>query len=143
MDDDLNLELIRRRKMEEMLKQKPSIPNGVITIGSIEKFNEMINIFREHLIVLEFFADWCNPCKSFKPIIEYVQNIYYPKGILFTRIDSDGFPEVSQQFNIMTVPNLLFIKDKKAIHRQSGLMTKTQLIDLIESILRKFFPLSE
>ena len=77
------------------------LPNGVITISSVDIFNEIVNKFRENLIIVEFFADWCVPCKSFRPIYEALQQQYYSKGIIFTRVDSDAFPEVMQQFSIM------------------------------------------
>jgi thiol-disulfide isomerase/thioredoxin len=117
------------------MSQSPSLPNGVVTIGSIDAFNNLVNKFRENLIIVEFFADWCNPCKQFKPIYEELQKEYYTKGVIFTRVNSEEFPEVMQQFNIMGVPSMLFIKNKVGKQRTTGAMSRGQFIQIVNSLL--------
>jgi thiol-disulfide isomerase/thioredoxin len=103
----------------------------------VAKFNEIVNTFKKNIIAVEFFADWCNPCRSFKPIYESIQQQYGIKGIIFTRINSEEFAEVSEQFNIMGVPAFIFIKNKKVLQKQSGTMSKGQFVSIIDSLLQK------
>jgi len=137
---DEELENIRLQKLNQIARNLNNpIPHGVITIGSIEKFNEIVNRYLHQLIIVEFFAQWCGPCKSFKPIYESLQPLYEQKGVVFLRIDSEAFPEICTQFNVMGVPAFLFIKEKKGIHRVSGAMLKNQFQNLVDSLLGKFF----
>ena len=111
------------------------IPNGIVTIGSIEGFNKLVNAYLENLIVVDFFADWCVPCKTFLPIFEKTQQIYYPKGVIFARINNDQFPEVSRQFGIEGVPTLLLIRNKKGLKKIPGALNSVQLRQTIDSFL--------
>ncbi|MBD3350124.1 MAG: hypothetical protein GF364_01405 [Candidatus Lokiarchaeota archaeon] len=111
------------------------IPNGVITISSIDAFNRIVNNFRENLIVVEFFTDWCGPCKSFLPIYKKIQRKYYDKGVIFTRINSDNFPEVANQFGIKGVPSLILIRNKKGLKRHVGAIHGHELMSLINQYL--------
>lgn len=108
------------------------IPNGIITISSIEAFNKLVNVYKENLILVDFFTDWCGPCKAFLPIYKKAQERYYDKGVIFTRINSEEFPEVSVQFNIQGVPTLLLIRNKRGLEKHTGALTGRQLMNLID-----------
>jgi thioredoxin len=114
-----------------------SLPNGVITIGSIDAFNNLLHSFRENIIIFEFFADWCGPCKNFRPVYEEIQKLYYEKGVIFARVNSEEFPEVMEQFNIQGVPSMIFVKNGKGLHRLAGALTRTQFLQVLESVITK------
>lgn len=109
-----------------------NIPDGIITISSIDAFNRLVNTFHDNLIIVDFFADWCAPCKAFLPIYQKVQQVYYSKGVIFARINSDQFPEVSEQFGIKGVPSLLLIRNKKGLTRYTGALGGKELMELID-----------
>jgi thioredoxin len=112
-----------------------NIPDGVITISSIDAFNKLVNVYRDNLIIVDFFADWCAPCQSFLPIYQKVQQLYHEKGVIFARINSDQFPEVSEQFGIKGVPSLLLIRNKKGLTRHTGALGGKELMELINKFL--------
>ena len=82
--------------------------------------------------VLYFTADWCNPCKKVKPIVEEMNKDSITK---FQMIDVDLEMELTKKFEIRSVPTFILIKDGKEIKRTTGAQTKQQLesfIDLVE-----------
>ena len=82
--------------------------------------------------VLYFTADWCNPCKKVKPIVEEMNKDSITK---FQMIDVDSEMELTKKFEIRSVPTFILIKDGKEIKRTTGAQTKQQLesfIDLVE-----------
>jgi thioredoxin 1 len=84
------------------------------------------------LHVLYFTADWCNPCKKVKPIVEEMNKDSITK---FQMIDVDLEMELTKKFEIRSVPTFILTKDGKEIKRTTGAQTRQQLesfIDLVE-----------
>ena len=139
-EEDKDLEYLRLKKMEDILTYhpKPKPPTQVVTIGSADQLFKMIRDFPDYLTILEFFADWCVPCKQFRPVYERMPAQYAKKKILFNRINSDEFPEISKYYNVIGVPNMLFLKNSKVLHRQAGAMTRASLQNLLDAALVRF-----
>ena len=74
--------------------------------------------------VLYFTADWCNPCKKVKPIVEEMNEDSMTK---FQIIDVDSEMELTKKFEIRSVPTFILIKDGKEIKRTNGAQTREQL----------------
>jgi thioredoxin 1 len=74
--------------------------------------------------VLYFTADWCNPCKKVKPIVEEMNKDSMTK---FQMIDVDSEMELTKKFEIRSVPTFILIKDGKEIKRTNGAQTREQL----------------
>ena len=74
--------------------------------------------------VLYFTADWCNPCKKVKPIVEEMNKDSMTK---FEIIDVDSEMELTKKFEIRSVPTFILIKDGKEIKRTNGAQTREQL----------------
>ena len=74
--------------------------------------------------VLYFTADWCNPCKKVKPIVEEMNKDSITK---FQMIDVDSEMELAKKFEIRSVPTFILIKDGKEIKRTNGAQTREQL----------------
>ena len=70
-------------------------------------------------IVIDFWAPWCAPCSSFAPTFEKASKLFGGK-IVFAKINTQNFPEVSSQFNIRGIPSLLVFVNGKEIARESG-----------------------
>ena len=79
--------------------------------------------------ILYFTADWCNPCKKTRPIVEELNR----EQILakFFIIDVDVEIEMAQDFEVKSIPTFVLIKDNTEIHRVTGAQTRQQLLDLI------------
>ncbi len=80
-------------------------------------------------MILYFTADWCNPCKKTRPIVEELNREQIMAK--FFIIDVDSEIEMAQDFEIRSVPTFVVMKDNKEIHRETGAKTRQQLEELI------------
>lgn len=92
-------------------------------------FSEIIN--SDKPVVVDFFAEWCGPCKTMAPILKDVKdNIGDAATIL--KVDVDKNPASAQQFQIQGVPTLIIFKNSKPVWRKSGVVSKQELINVIK-----------
>jgi thioredoxin 1 len=80
-------------------------------------------------MILYFTADWCNPCKKTRPIVEELDREQIMAK--FFIIDVDSEIEMTQDFGIKSVPTFVLMKDNSEIHRVTGAQTRQQLEELI------------
>jgi thioredoxin 1 len=80
-------------------------------------------------MILYFTADWCNPCKKTRPIVEELNREQIMAK--FFIIDVDSEIEMAQDFEIRSVPTFVVMKDNKEIHRVTGAKSRQQLEELI------------
>jgi thioredoxin 1 len=81
--------------------------------------------------ILYFTADWCQPCKKVKPIVEELNREYFP-GI-FQIVDVDIENEMAKTFEIRSVPTFILFEDGKEINKIIGSQTKQSLLEFIEN----------
>jgi thioredoxin 1 len=79
--------------------------------------------------ILYFTADWCNPCKKTKPIVEQLNTEQIMAKFFIIDVDSDI--EMTKDFEIRSVPTFVVMKDNKEVHRVTGAQTRQQLEELI------------
>lgn len=70
-------------------------------------------------VIVDFWAPWCGPCKSFAPTYETASNLFGGK-VVFIKINTQDFPQASEQFNIRGIPTLALFKNGKEFTRESG-----------------------
>ncbi len=80
--------------------------------------------------VIDFYADWCNPCKIISPIMESLAK--EKKNIKFGKVDVDKENELAQKFGVMSIPTIMFFKGGKEVEVVVGNLSKKELIDKIE-----------
>jgi len=97
-----------------------------------ETFGDIIG--GDKLVLIDFTAEWCGPCKLMKPILEELRQRMGDK-IRILKIDIDRSPVVSDAFNIQSVPTLMLIQNKNILWRQSGVMQTIQLEKIINQFL--------
>jgi thioredoxin 1 len=79
--------------------------------------------------IIYFTADWCQPCKKVKPIVEELNREYFPG--MFQMVDVDIEKEMVRSFELKSVPTFILFKDGKEINRITGSQTKQSLLEFI------------
>ena len=84
--------------------------------------------------VVDFWAEWCGPCRMIAPVIEELANDYGEK-VLVGKVDVDSNPEVSMEYGVRSIPTILIIKNGKVVDKHVGVATKDALADKINKYL--------
>jgi thioredoxin 1 len=85
-------------------------------------------------VLVDFFADWCGPCKVQAPVLSEVKSEIGDQ-VRIIKIDVDKSPAVAQQYQVSGVPTLILFRNGQAVWRQSGVATRKQLVDVIKQHL--------
>lgn len=91
-------------------------------------FNEIIS--NNNLVLVDFYAEWCGPCKMLAPIIHEIKEELQDK-VYVIKVNVDEEEELSNKFGIFSIPTLVLIKDGKEIDRKVGYNSKQILVDWI------------
>ncbi len=82
-------------------------------------------------VLVDFFAQWCAPCKMLMPIVEMVAEEV--KDAKICKIDIDENPELTAQYRIMSVPTLMVFKNGEAVARNSGVISKDAILNMLKA----------
>jgi thioredoxin 1 len=100
---------------------------------NVSNFEEEV-IKNDKVTIVDFFADWCGPCRKLSPIIEEIEQELSDK-VKFTKINTDENIPLAQEYQISGIPTLLVFKNGELIERMVGLMPKSSIITNIEKHL--------
>lgn len=92
-------------------------------------------IQKKGIIIVDFWAEWCMPCKALAPAFEQVAQKYNNK-ITFAKLNIDENPNTASKYRIMSIPTLLLFKDGKVIDQITGLVPAKKIESAIEKVLR-------
>ncbi|HEY9186084.1 MAG TPA: thioredoxin [Salegentibacter sp.] len=93
-------------------------------------FNDIIN--GDKPVLVDFFADWCGPCKMLGPILKDVKSELGDQ-VKIVKIDVDRNQELAAKYQVRGVPTMILYKNGKQLWRQSGVLQKHQLTEVIKS----------
>ncbi|MDF1758835.1 MAG: thioredoxin family protein [Legionellaceae bacterium] len=99
-----------------------------IKSGNFEKL-----IKENEIVFVDFWANWCVPCKNFAPIYEEASKLY--PSIVFAQVDVEKEQELSDIFEIRSVPHLMVFKKGIAIYSESGIMPESTLKELAQQAI--------
>jgi thioredoxin 1 len=83
-------------------------------------------------VLVDFYADWCGPCKMLAPILKQVKD-ELGEGVIIIKIDVDKNQKIANKYGIRGVPTLLLFKNGKQLWRQSGVLQKEEIVNIIKS----------
>ncbi|WP_165213248.1 thioredoxin [Streptococcus tangpeifui] len=96
------------------------------------------NTFEEEtaqgLVLVDFWATWCGPCRMQSPILEQMSEEYDEDELRVLKMDVDENPETARKFGIMSIPTLLFKKDGQVVKQVAGVHTKDQIKQIIAEV---------
>ena len=101
-----------------------------ITDGNFEK----LVLKSEKLVIVDFWAEWCGPCKAITPILDEISNEFGDK-VLIGKVNVDEVKEVPVKYGIRSIPTLLFFSNGKITRQEVGLQSKQTLVDNITKIV--------
>jgi len=111
--EDEELERIKAEKMKEMMSQQNP---GVVELNS----SSFDNFLKTDLpIVVDFWADWCMPCRIMAPVMEELAKAYAEKA-LFGKVDVDQDSEIASRYAIMSIPHFLIFKNGTLVEKIVG-----------------------
>ena len=88
----------------------------------------------EKLVIVDFWATWCGPCRMLSPLLDEVEEEMADK-ITVVKVNVDDADEIAMRYRIMSIPTLVFIKNGQMVDRTVGAMAKSTLIDRINANL--------
>ena len=95
-------------------------------------FFELLN--GDKPVVVDFWAEWCGPCKMIAPVVDELAEIYEDQ-VLIGKVNIDENEDLSIEYGIRSIPTLLFFKNGKLVDRHIGAATKASLEDKIKALL--------
>jgi len=86
-------------------------------------------------VVIDFWAEWCGPCRMVSPIIDDLASAYEGE-VIIGKVDVDNNDEITSKYGIRNIPTILFIKDGEVVDKQVGAAQKSVFVDKIEKMLK-------
>ncbi len=85
--------------------------------------------------VVDFWAEWCGPCRMLTPIVKEL-SAEYENRVVVGKVDVDSNPGISAKYGIRNIPTLLFFKDGQVVDKQVGVVPKGALVNKIDALLK-------
>ncbi len=85
-------------------------------------------------VVVDFYADWCGPCKMMAPVVKELASEFEGRAKV-GKLNVDHHPEIAQQYGIMSIPTLLILKDGQVFYKAIGVQSKQTIADALKKAL--------
>jgi len=97
-------------------------------IKYLEKESDFKEIVKEGVTLVDFFAEWCGPCKLMGEVLEEMEDTKILK------VNTDEFTDLAMSFGIMSIPTLILFKNGEEVEKRIGLQSKSEIEELINSV---------
>lgn len=124
--DDKELEKIKEEKIKKMLDQA----NASVVKLSSSSFDSFVNT--DVPVLVDFWADWCMPCRMMAPVMDELANAYAGKA-LFGKVNVDENPQIASRYGIMSIPHFLIFKNGTRVEKIVGAVGR----DPLEKAIKK------
>lgn len=84
-------------------------------------------------VLVDFYADWCGPCKMLAPVIETLATEYEGK-VKVGKLNVDNAPKTAQNYGVMSIPTLLYIKNGEVVNKSVGVVSKTTIEEILNNL---------
>ncbi|CAI3357138.1 thioredoxin [Enterococcus cecorum] len=88
----------------------------------------------EGLVLVDFWAPWCGPCRMQAPILDKLSQKYDETELKITKLNVDDNPQTAASFGVMSIPTLLFFKDGELVEKRVGVQPKPALEEIVEKL---------
>ena len=88
----------------------------------------------EGLVLVDFWAPWCGPCRMQAPILDQLSQKYDETELKITKLNVDDNPQTAASFGVMSIPTLLFFKDGELVEKRVGVQSKPVLEEIVEKL---------
>ena len=106
----------------------------MVRVGDYKSNPGHLDFLGDKPALIDFYAEWCGPCKMLAPVLEELSNEFAGKVDIY-KVNVDEEEELAMLFGIRSIPTLIFIGHDGTMHRSQGAMGKPQLKEAIEKIL--------
>lgn len=117
---------------EELAEADFEVPTKPITVTDADFMEKVIN--SPLPVVVDFWAEWCGPCRMVGPILEKLA-AEFSGQVVVAKVDVDANPMLSQQFRIQSIPTLMFVKNGKIVGQSAGAAPEAAMRDVMNQLI--------
>jgi len=122
----LSIYLNNRDRVEISSEEENGMEIMKVTSANFEE--EVLN--SDKTVLIDFYADWCGPCKMFSPVVEAVAT--ENEDIKVVKVNVDDAQDLAIQYQVMSIPTTVVIKEGKEVNRVVGMVSKSDLLEMVK-----------
>ena len=122
----LSIYLNNRDKVEISKEEESTMEIMKVTSANFKE--EVLN--SDKTVLIDFYADWCGPCKAFSPVVEAVAS--ENEDIKVVKVNVDDAQDLAIKYQVMSIPTTVVIKNGQEVNRAVGMMSKSDLVEMVK-----------